>query len=178
MKRNIISRAMVVTVATSMILGGVAQAAVASPAETQVSRGAAVSTRVVTNAADGAVYTGYLALDGSVVIAKNTTNDTGSKAPESDRSPDRARASVKLSHAKTVEIFYAALAGATATVAVLCQSVTPGGLDWICSAGATVLAGIITRLGAPAANDCLGISIETRIGLPPWKISAGYVDCR
>jgi hypothetical protein len=85
---------------------------------------------------------------------------------------------VKLSHARTEEIFYAAAIGASTTVVAICQSVMPSVADPGCVALGGVLMRIIVRLGAPDDNDCLGIKISTRLALPPWKIEAGYVDCR
>jgi len=166
-----IRRAIITATVGSMMAIGAAPAANASPVHRQTAHVAVVadSSPVTSNAAAREVYTGYVDADGTVVISKGAQDSSGAMT--------KLSVSLKLSHAKTVEIFYAALTGAITTVVAICQVYAPSALDFICSAGGTVLAGIITRLSAPGANDCLGIKLSTRLGLPPWKIQAGYIDC-
>jgi hypothetical protein len=170
-KGKFIRRAIITVTVGSMMAIAAAPAANAAPVHRQPAQVAvlASSSLVTSNAAVREVYTGYIEADGTMVITKGTQDSTGEMT--------KASVSLKLSHAKTVEIFYAALAGAISTVVAICQYFAPSALDFICSAGGTVLAGIVTRLGAPGANDCLGIKLSTRLGLPPWKIEAGYIDC-
>ena len=163
--------AVIAATAASMVLLGAEQAAQAAPSRQQAGYAAAASVPVATStAAKGVFYTAVVTADGGLVVSR--------VVEPADERAVRARWSLKLTNTQTKRIFDAAVGGATATVIAICQVAAPSGADWICSAGGAVLGAIIRSLGAPGDNDCLGISLRTKWGLPPWEIDAGYVDCR
>lgn len=168
---KLVRRAVMLGVAATLaLLVGAGQSAQAAPSQRQTEHAAVMGVPVGTStAATGHFYTGTWAADGSIVIS-----EVGGPA---DDPVVYASWSLKLSHSATVGIFNGALAGATAVVIAICQTAAPSPADFICSAGGTILAAIVRSLGEPGPNDCLGITLRTRLAIPPWAIDAGYVNC-
>ncbi|MEV6237831.1 hypothetical protein [Lentzea sp. NPDC051838] len=94
-------------------------------------------------------------------------------------SPDdittQATWSYKFSKETTEKLYLLALAGATSSIEGICQSVAPSWLDPLCNLVATAI--VLFLVKANPAGRCLKISVTTKLGWPPIKVSVGYVTC-
>jgi ammonia channel protein AmtB len=106
--------------------------------------------------------------DGSLTVAGSTS------AQDVDVSWSRT---IKFNNRQTKQIYDAALVGATGVIAGLCTIAAPSIVDPFCGVIAGLLAAIVRGFSAPGDNDCLGITVTTRLGIPPVSVRAGYVNC-
>ncbi|MDI6106068.1 hypothetical protein QLQ12_46670 [Actinoplanes sp. NEAU-A12] len=120
----------------------------------------------------GDYYTFSVAEDSSIVVTKGSQDST------TDDLATRASWKVKMSHDRTVALYWAAIAGATGTVVSICKYYMPGAADEACTILATSIMAYVARMSQPGENDCFGFEISTRWGIPPWKFTIGYVSCR
>ncbi|HZN77089.1 MAG TPA: hypothetical protein VFC00_36145 [Micromonosporaceae bacterium] len=156
-------RAVVAIVVTSVAVFGAGQAANAA-VDSHVSAVSAASAAVT-----GATYEVMWTADNRILVRPASlgvgTDDAGIQATWTH----------KFSQATTQRLYDLAKAGALGAMDLICQAYAPLWLDPLCHFVTLALIAFF-QVGAPNGR-CLQISVTTKLGWPPVRVSIGYVTC-
>ncbi len=166
--KSMVQRTALIAVTASALLIGVTGPASASAQTPSADRAPAVAAAAVSH--NGVMYEAFYNRDGSVTV--QPVKDDGSQAVEA-----RWSRTIKFNNRQTKQIHEAAAIGATGVISGLCVVAAPAIVDPFCTVIAGLLVYIVRALSAPGDNDCLGVTVTTRVGIPPVRVRAGYVNC-
>lgn len=164
-----LQRAALVTAAVSALIVGATGTANASASS--IATPAAASA--VSSA--GVIHEAVPTREGGMVV-QVVSGTAGTKSVAVEPAP-RVSYTIKFSHARTKQLFDAAVLGATSTITAICLAVAPAAARALCAPAAGLIGILLRNAGQPGPNDCLAVTLEARIGWPPVRVRGGYVNC-